>query len=134
MPVAARDFLEAVNRGDVGMIERGQDFGLALQASDAIGILREGGGQDLDRDVALQARVAGTIDLAHSAGADHRLDFVRTEARSALEGTVRDSTQLHLGVLGHWELGRWFGSWELFLMRQQPWPVEDDRQRRGRGG
>jgi len=57
-----------------------------LQAGDAIGILRECGGQDLDRDVALQARVAGAIDLAHSAGAEHRFDFVRAEARSALEG------------------------------------------------
>ena len=42
-----RRFLEAVDRADVGMIERGEDFGLALQAGDAIGILRECGGRIL---------------------------------------------------------------------------------------
>ena len=100
------------------MIERGEDFGLALQAGDAIGILCECGGQDLDRDVALQARVAGAIDLAHAAGAEHRFDFVRAEARSALEWHC--SVILHNSLGRSWELGigsGWelvIGSWELF--------------------
>ena len=42
--------------------------------------------QDFDCHVAAQPRIAGAIDLAHSAGAEHGLDFVRAEARSALEG------------------------------------------------
>ena len=37
-------------------------------------------GQDLDRDVAIQLRVARAIDLAHAAGADRHDDFVRAEA------------------------------------------------------
>ena len=40
------------------------------------------GGEDLDRDVAPEARVATAIDLAHAAGADGRDDLVRTEAGS----------------------------------------------------
>ena len=38
--------------------------------------------QDLDRDGAIQARVARLVDLAHSAGADWREDLVRAEASS----------------------------------------------------
>ena len=63
-----------------GMIERGEDFGFALEAREAVGIVRERVGQDLDRDVALQPRVARAIHLAHAAGAEQRVDFVRAEA------------------------------------------------------
>ena len=46
--------LDPVDRGDVGMIQRREQFRLALKARDAIGIAADGLGQDLDRDVALQ--------------------------------------------------------------------------------
>ena len=39
-------------------------------AAEAIGIVGERGGQDLDRDVAAEPRVARAIDLAHAAGAE----------------------------------------------------------------
>jgi hypothetical protein len=35
---------------------------------------------DLDRDLAIQLRVARAIDLAHAAGAERRDDFVRAKA------------------------------------------------------
>ena len=41
--------------------------------------------QDLDRDHAVQARVAGAVDLAHAPGAQRREDFVRTEPDSAVD-------------------------------------------------
>ena len=53
------------------MIQRGEDFGFALEPREAFGIGGERLGQDLDRDVALQVGVAGAIHLAHAAGADH---------------------------------------------------------------
>ena len=37
-------------------------------------------GQDLDRDDAIEPRVAGLVDLAHAAGAEGGEDFVRAEA------------------------------------------------------
>ena len=43
-------------------------------------------GQDLERDVAIQLRVARAIDLAHAAGAEGGEDFVRAEARAGGEG------------------------------------------------
>ena len=41
--------------------------------------------QHLDRDVALEARVARAVDLAHAAGAERRQDLVRAEAVAGRE-------------------------------------------------
>ena len=85
-PARVRRLFEAVHGGDVRMVQRGEDFGFTLEARDAIGIRANAGGQDLDGDVALQARIAGAIDLTHAASAEHEIDFVGAEARTALEG------------------------------------------------
>ncbi len=77
--------LQAVNRGDVGMVECGEDFRFALEARNPFRIAGKGRGQDLYRDIAFQQRVARSINLAHATGAEHGFDFVGTEARSALE-------------------------------------------------
>ena len=69
MPFAV---LEAVDRRDVRMVERGEDLRLALEAREPLGIARERVGQNLQRDVAVELGVAGPIDLAHPAGADRR--------------------------------------------------------------
>ena len=63
-------FLKVIDRGDVRMIERGEDFGFALEAAHTVGIARKLIRQDLDGDFALQLRIACAIDLAHSALAD----------------------------------------------------------------
>src|SRR5262249_51694077 len=70
---------------NVGMIERSQHFGFALEASHAAGIAGEGLGDYLQRHVALQPGVAGTIDLSHAARADGREDFVGPEMFTGLE-------------------------------------------------
>ena len=54
----------------------------------AVGVVRECVGEDLDRDVSVQLRVAGPIDLPHPAFADRRDDFVGTEAGARSEGHV----------------------------------------------
>ena len=51
------DLFEAVDRRDVRMIERGEDFRLALEAREPIGIAGDRGRQDLDRDLPLQLGV-----------------------------------------------------------------------------
>ena len=66
----AAALFEAVDTGDVGMIQRRERLRFARESRQAIGVVREGFGQNLDRDVAVQLRVARTIDLAHPAGAD----------------------------------------------------------------
>ena len=57
---------DAVDGGDVGVVERGQDFGFALEAGHALGVVAEGGRQDLDGDVALEFGVAAAVDLTHA--------------------------------------------------------------------
>ena len=74
--------------GDVRMIQRRERLRFALEAGQAIGISRERVGQDLDRDVAIQLRVARAIHLAHAAGADRRGDLVGAEAGAGSEGRV----------------------------------------------
>ena len=52
---------------DVGMVQRGEHLRLALEAGEAFGIVGERLGQDFDRDVAIELRVARPIHLSHPA-------------------------------------------------------------------
>ena len=65
------------------VIERRSELRLALEAREPLGIVRERVGQDLDRDVAAEPRVARAIDLAHAAGAESDKDLVDAEAKTA---------------------------------------------------
>jgi hypothetical protein len=73
---------EAVQRGDIRMIERRQDFGFALKAREPIAIAGQFCRQDFDGDVTLQACIEGAVHLAHPTGADRFLDFVRSDSGS----------------------------------------------------
>ena len=69
-PSVERRALEAVDVGDVRVVERGEQLRLALEAGEALRVGGEGRGQDLDRDLAPELRVGGAIDLAHAAFAE----------------------------------------------------------------
>ena len=71
-----RSVFDAVNLSDVGMIERGQHFGFALEAGQSFGVFSEGVGLDFDRYFAIKLGVAGAIHLTHAARAERREDFV----------------------------------------------------------
>ena len=62
------------------MVQRGERLRFALEARQPLGIGGEAVRQDLDRDVAIELRVARAIDLAHAAGANDRDDLVGAEA------------------------------------------------------
>ena len=85
--------LETVNAGDVRMVERGEELGLALEPAETIGVAREFAGQHFQRDVALQLRVARTVDLAHAAGAEQLDDFVRCDPRTGFKWHGRPGTE-----------------------------------------
>jgi hypothetical protein len=53
-------------------LERGHSARFPLNACQAVGIVRQGRGQDLDGHVAFQTRVACAIYLSHPARADRR--------------------------------------------------------------
>ena len=71
---------EAVDGGDVGVVQRGKHFSLPLEARQAIGIVRPQIGQDFQRHLTMELAVRGPIDLAHPSGANEREDVVCAEA------------------------------------------------------
>ena len=81
-------FFEAVDVRDVRMIERGERLRLACEPGESVGIARERIRQDLQRDIAIELRVAGAIHLAHAAFANLRGDFVDAEANAGGEGQL----------------------------------------------
>jgi len=59
-----------------------QGDGFALKPGDSVGITAEFIGKNLDRDVALQLRVASSVDIAHPARTQVRLQLVGSEMLS----------------------------------------------------
>lgn len=70
---------EAINGGDVGMVERGEDLRFALESGEAVGGLGEIIGENFDGYFAGKASVFGAVDFAHSAGAEWRDDLIGAE-------------------------------------------------------
>ena len=90
---AAGRFFKAVDVRDVRMVQRGERLCFARETREAFGVARERVGQDFDRDVAIELRIARAIHLAHAACADVRDDFIDAEARAGAEGqTLVDYT------------------------------------------
>jgi hypothetical protein len=74
-------FVQAVDRPDVWMVQRGEDLGFSTEAREAFGIVREALRKDLQGDIPPEFRVPGAVDFAHPAGADERDEVVGAEAR-----------------------------------------------------
>jgi hypothetical protein len=62
-PVGGRCFLEAVDAGNMRMVEGGEHLRLALEAGSSIRVAGERLGQDLQRHITIKPRVARAIDL-----------------------------------------------------------------------
>ncbi len=72
-------FLEAVDRADVRMIQRGEHPRLPLEAREPLGVARERVRQELDRDIALELRVARAVHLTHAARTEQGLHLIHTK-------------------------------------------------------
>lgn len=68
------------------MIQRGDRLRFALEALATLGIVRDGGRQHFDRDLAMELGVARTKHLTHPTDADAGTDFIRAEARAGGQG------------------------------------------------
>ena len=68
------------------MVQRRGRARFLLEALQPFGVGRQAGGQDLDRYLASEPRVARAIDLPHPAGAERGDDFVGAEASARLQG------------------------------------------------
>ena len=75
----------AVDRGDVRVIERGEQLRLALQTAHVLRIVGNRRGQDLERDLAVEPGVGRAVDLTHAAGTERRDDLVDAQPSSIRE-------------------------------------------------
>ena len=71
--------IDAVNLRDVRVIQTCERLGFALETFQALWVRGEVLGQDFDRHVAIQTRVARSIHLAHRARAEWSADLVERE-------------------------------------------------------
>ena len=80
--VGDRSGLADLEHGDdVRVAQRRDDPRLLLESLEPVAVDRELLGQELERDVTVEARVARAVDLAHPAGPDALDDFVGPEPR-----------------------------------------------------
>ena len=86
--VHAVRLFEPVDRRNVGVVQRREQFGFALKASKPVAIPRERERQNLDRDLAFQLRVRRTKHLPHATLADLGRDLVDAETSSGCERHV----------------------------------------------
>ena len=72
-------FFQAVDGRDVGMVERREHVGLALEADEPVTIVDEGLGEDLQRDVAGELCIGRPVHPSHTAFAEESDDVVVSE-------------------------------------------------------
>ena len=77
--------VDAVDGGNVGVIQRGQHLGLALEAGQALLVAGEHGGQDLDRHVPVQGVVGRPPHRPHAALPDLRRQAVVEQDLAGLQ-------------------------------------------------
>jgi len=75
----AAALFDAVDSGDVWVIQGREHARLALEPRQAVGISGEGLWQDLDGHMAPEAGIVRAVYLAHTAGAHECLHVVHTE-------------------------------------------------------
>ena len=71
---------DAVNERDVGVIQRGQRPGFAVETREPIGISRHSFRKYLDRHLPCEVDVGGGVNLAHASGTDRRRDLIGPKA------------------------------------------------------
>src|SRR5207244_356771 len=111
---------DVIQRANMRMAERRDRASFALEPVTKLRISGEGFGENLDRDDAIESRIAGAIDLAHSAHADLRGDFIRAEA-----GAWGEGHGIFRGLYGR-DRGKfcYFESVGTWLRRASAWTAE----------
>lgn len=77
--------LDAIDMGDVGMVQCRECFGFSLQAGEPVWVRRDIGREHLDRHVAIQLAITGAIDLTHAPGANQRQDLASAETSAGAQ-------------------------------------------------
>ena len=77
---------DVVQLADVRMVQGRDRPRFMFESAQAIRVMGHWRGENFDGDVAIEARIAGSVDLAHPARAKERDDFVRAEPRAGSQG------------------------------------------------
>ena len=77
--------IQAVNRADVGVIERRQNLRFPAEAGKPIRIVRERLGQEFQGDLAVECRVVCAVDNPHTAGTKLRFDLIMADELATRE-------------------------------------------------
>ena len=77
---------DVVHGKDIRVVQRGGGAGFLLESTEAIDVGRECCGEDFDRDITSEARIARTVYLADAASAEGGDDFVGAETGAGSEG------------------------------------------------
>ena len=96
---------DVVDRQDVGVRQRRDEPGFALESGQGLRVGEHGLREHLDGDVALEPRVPRAVDFPHPSGAERRDDLVRTETGAGRER--------HRRIIG-------FATWDRGLGPQPP--------------
>jgi hypothetical protein len=80
-----RRLFDPVDGCNVRVVERGEHLRFAFEAREAVGIAREFLGQDLQRDIAIELRIARPIHDPHTACPEQAHDLVRSDVHSCGE-------------------------------------------------
>jgi hypothetical protein len=70
---------------DVGVVQGPRGAGLEFEAGQAVAVLGQLPGEDLDGHVPVDPQIVGTPDLAHPSRAEGRDDLVGADAGARLE-------------------------------------------------
>jgi hypothetical protein len=78
-------FVNLVDGADAGMVEGGSDAGFAVEALEGGGIGRGVASDELEGDVAAEAKVLGLVDNTHPTRADAAQNLIVANGRTGLE-------------------------------------------------
>ena len=90
----ARGIFDAMNLGDIGVIQRREHLRFAFEPGESISIGGELGRQYLDCDGPAEPCITAAVDLAHATAADQREDFVSAEPGAGVEGQAFGARRL----------------------------------------
>ncbi len=76
---------EAVDGGNIRVIEGGEHLRFPCEAGEPIGLERKGVRQYLERDVAMESTVARAIDLTHPADAQQTSNLIHADVDTRFE-------------------------------------------------
>jgi len=78
--------VDAVDPGDVRMIERGERLGFSFEAPEPLFVVGQLLGQHLDRNFAIEPRIPRSIDLPHPPGSEGIEDLIERKGLTGGEG------------------------------------------------